>query len=110
MLGERGGIEAAAQRGLQRRQREKEEAAAREGKFMDGAMSDSGATLTSEDNQPDGDKHNHNFKASPDLDSKKTREDASSFRNELYESRQVDKGSVQKQTGGRWNRFKKRFQ
>ncbi|EED22625.1 conserved hypothetical protein [Talaromyces stipitatus ATCC 10500] len=105
MLGERGGIEAAAQRGLERRQREKEETAAREGKFMNGAMSDSGTTLTPENDQPE-ENERVDRKTDLELHSKKIDGNISS----LSDSSEGDNGSAQKQSEGRWERFTKRFQ
>lgn len=107
MLGERGGIEAAAQRGLERRQREREEAAARESKIMDDAMSDSGTTLASENMKTDeSERGQDGLKKSTYLDIKNTRQDVSS----VDESHQVDNGSTQKHSEGKWERFKKHFQ
>lgn len=107
MLGERGGIEAAAQRGLERQQREREEAA-REGKVMNDTMSASGTTLYSENTKSDGSERDIDLvKPSSNLDSKKTPEHASSHTNK---PRQGDDGSSQKHSEGKWERFKKHFQ
>ena len=108
MLGERGGIEAAAQRGLERQQREREEAAAREGKVMNDTMSASGTTLYSENMKSDGSERDIDLvKPSSDLDSKKTHDDASSHTNKPH---QGDDGLSQKHSEGKWERFKKHFQ
>lgn len=109
MLGERGGIEAAAQRGLERRQREREEAAAREGRVLNDAMSDSGMTLYSENMKSDGSERDiHLIKSTSDLDSKKKiDEDASSHTNKTHKG---DDGWSQKHSKGKWERFKKHFQ
>lgn len=100
MLGERGGIEAAAQRGLERQQREREEAAARDGKVLNDTMSASGTTLYSENTKSDGSERDiHLVKPSSDLDSKKTHEDA------IHP--QGDDGLSQKHREGKWERFKR---
>ncbi|KAF3391215.1 hypothetical protein DPV78_010850 [Talaromyces pinophilus] len=108
MLGERGGIEAAAQRGLERQQREREDAAARDVKVMNDTMSASGTTLCSENMKSDGSERNVDLvKPSSGLDSKKAHEDASSHTNKPH---QGDDGSSQKHSEGKWERFKKHFQ
>lgn len=108
MLGERGGIEAAAQRGLERQQREREEAAVREGKVMNDAMSDSGKTLYSENMKTDeGELGNDLVKPNSNLNGEKIYKDSSSLKNK---PRQVDNESAQKQSGGKWERFKNHFQ
>lgn len=108
MLGERGGIEAAAQRGLERQQGEREEAAAREGKVMNDTMSASGTTLYSENRKSDESERDIDLvKPSSDLDSKKAHEHTSSHTNKPH---QGDDGSSQKHSEGKWERFKKHFQ
>jgi hypothetical protein len=108
MLGERGGIEAAAQRGLERQQREREEAAAREGKVMNDAMSESGKTLYFENMKTDeGELDNDLVKTNSNLNGEKIYKDSSSLKNKPC---QVDNESAQKQSGGKWERFKKHFQ
>lgn len=108
MLGERGGIEAAAQRGLERQQREREEAAARKGKVPDDAFSDSGTTLTSRDVRMGEDKRDNDpVNTNLYLDGKKVNEDASSHNKNPH---QVDDRSSKKHSRGKWERFRKYFQ
>ncbi|RAO67575.1 uncharacterized protein BHQ10_003587 [Talaromyces amestolkiae] len=108
MLGERGGIEAAAQRGLERQQREREEAAARESKVLNDATSDSGTTLTSENVEMDeGKRDNDPVNMKSDLEGEKIDQNASSHKENTH---QVDDGSSQKHSEGKWERFKKHFQ
>lgn len=108
MLGERGGIEAAARRGLERQQREREEAAARESKALNDAVSDSGTTLTSENVEMDEGKREYDLvNMKSDREGKMINEDALSHKEN---SHHVDEGSSQKHNEGKWERFKKHFQ
>lgn len=106
MLGEGGGIEAAARRGLERQQCEREKVAAREGKVRNDATSDSGTTLASENVKTDnGEPDNDLARTESDLNGKQVYEDASAAHN----TPQIHDRSPQSHRQGKWEILKKYF-
>ncbi|KAH8699195.1 hypothetical protein BGW36DRAFT_377440 [Talaromyces proteolyticus] len=99
MLGERGGLDAAAQRGLERQKREREEAAAREGKVLDDTMS--GTTLALEDTKPEINEQYQQSRSNGELETKSAPHGDTTT--------DKSKGPAPKEGEGRWERLKNHF-